>query len=215
VVRAGNRPANIAAPERKTSMTFVRSLPILAIMLTAGAAMAADEPPAAADQAVAERPNLLKNPGFEDVTARGGPAQWINKQHAGVRAYDFSVVDDPHRSGERSMMIRRLQKQVWGKTEQIVRVDPDMAGKTVEFEIWVRSEKVGAKGYMVRIGAFAGSALLDFVKSERFAGDGDWTRRTLRLKVPEYTSQLVVAMTLEDEGAIWMDDARLSVVAQP
>ena len=89
------------------------------------------------------------------------------------------------------------------------------AGKPVEFEIWVRGEKVGSKGYMVRIGAFAGSALLDFVKSERFAGDSDWTRRSLRLKVPEYTNQLVVAMTLEDEGTIWMDDARLSVVAQP
>ena len=215
MVHAGNRPANIAAPDRTTPMTFKRSLLILTMTLAAGATVAAGDQPAASDAAGAKPANLIENPGFETVTARGGPAKWINKQHAGVRAYDFSVVDDVHRSGERSMMIRRLQKQVWGKTEQIVRVDPEMAGKTVEFEIWVRGEKVGSKGYMVRIGAFAGSALLDFVKSERFAGDGDWTRRSLRLKVPEYTNQLVVAMTLEDEGTIWMDDARLSVVAQP
>ncbi|MBP6079085.1 MAG: hypothetical protein KA505_09765, partial [Xanthomonadales bacterium] len=82
----------------------------------------------------------------------------------------------------------------------------------VEFEVWVRSDKVGKKGFLIWLGASARSLLLQHVKSDRIGGDSDWTRHALRLDIPEYTTQLVVAVTLEDEGTIWIDDAKLTVV---
>jgi hypothetical protein len=217
VVRPGNRPATIADLDWTDPMTSIRTaLPFaLALVILAGPAPAADTPDANAKKNATATVNLLKNGDFEALNPRGGAAHWINKQHAGVRAYDFRVVEEGVHGDKRSMMIRRLQKQVWGKTEQIVPVAAELAGKTVEFDVWMRGEQVGKKGYMIRVGAFAGSNLLDFAKSERHAGDSGWTKRSLRLTVPEFTSRLVVAVTLEDAGTIWIDDARLSVVAQP
>lgn len=192
------------------------ALPLaLALAILTSHASAADKLEIAKQKPPKTAENLLKNGDFETLNARGGAAQWINSQHAGVRAYDFSVVEEGVHGDKRSMMIRRLRNQVWGKTQQIVTVDADLAGKTVEFDIWARGEQVGKKGYMLRIGAFAGSNLLDFAKSEPYSGDSGWTKRSLRLKVPEFTSTLVVAMTLDDAGTIWFDDARLSVVAAP
>lgn len=197
-------------------MTLIRTALTLAFLLAiaTGDTCAADKNTAEAKSAK-DSTNLLKNGSFENLNARGSAADWINKQHAGVRAYDFSVVEDQAHDAKRSMMIRRLQKQVWGKAEQIVPVGAELAGKTVEFDVWMRGEQVGKKGYMIRVGAFAGSNLLDFAKSERYSGDSDWTKRSLRLNVPEFTSQLVVAVTLEDAGTIWIDNARLSAVEQP
>ncbi|MBP7622831.1 MAG: hypothetical protein KA763_02580 [Xanthomonadales bacterium] len=168
-------------------------------------ALAAKEDPAAAA-------NLLKNGQFEELNGRGGAANWINKQHAGVRAYRFEVVEDQAHGGKRSLMLRRMTKQVWGKTEQLLPVGAELTGKTVEFEVWVRSDKVGKKGFLIWLGASARSLLLQHVKSDRIGGDSDWTRHALRLDIPEYTTQLVVAVTLEDEGTIWIDDAKLTVV---
>ncbi len=166
----------------------------------------------AAENAPATESSLLKNGQFEELNGRGGAANWINKQHAGVRAYRFEVVEDQAHGGKRSLMLRRMTKQVWGKTEQLLPVTPDLIGKTVEFEVWVRSDKVGKKGFLIWLGASARSLLLQHVKSDRIGGDSDWTRHALRLDIPEYTTQLVVAVTLEDEGTIWIDDAKLTVV---
>ena len=96
-------------------------------------------------------------------------------------------------------------------TEQQLPVTADMVGKTVEFEVWVRSEKVGKKGFVIWLSASSGSLLLQSVKSDRIGGDHDWTRYALHLEIPEFTTRLAVAVTLEDEGAIWIDDASLRV----
>jgi len=190
-----------------------RPLLLLATSLMAAMSVAlAKAKPEAAEAPKAETTSLLANGSFETLNARGGPANWINKQHAGVRAYEFRVVDEHARADKHSLKLHRVKQQVWGKTEQLVPVAPAMAGKTVEFEVWVRSEKVGKKGFVTWLGASANATLLEHVKSEPVGGDNDWTKSSLRLEIPEYTTQLVVAVTLEDAGTIWIDDATLRVI---
>lgn len=156
--------------------------------------------------------NLIRNGGFEQRNARSGAEHWKISQHAGVRAYDFEVVEDPAHGDKHSMLVRRTREQVWGQVAQWIPVTPELVGKDLELVIWVRGEGVGKKGYLLRLGAFSGSNLLIESKSEPITGDSDWTRRSLRLTVPEYTTQINVSTALEDAGTIWIDDASLKVV---
>ena len=176
---------------------------VFAALMTTFSAIAKEKP--------ATESNLLKNGQFENLNDRGGAENWTKSQHAGVRAYRFDVVEDQAHGGKRSLNLRRLKQQVWGMTEQQLPVTADMVGKTVEFEVWVRSEKVGKKGFVIWLSASSGPLLLQSVKSDRIGGDHDWTRYALHLEIPEFTTRLAVAVTLEDEGAIWIDDASLRV----
>lgn len=165
---------------------------------------------AVAVTAVAKPNSLLRNGSFETMDARGKPEGWSFKQHAGVRAYEFKL-DDSAADGKRSMRVKRMQKQVWGQVEQNVPAD-DLIGKTVEFTVQARGEAVGKRGFSVGLGGFAGSTMLQHVQSERVTGTSDWSKYTLRIEVPEGSTQVTVALTLNDEGTVWLDDARLRVV---
>ncbi|MBI2398835.1 MAG: hypothetical protein HYV17_13655 [Xanthomonadales bacterium] len=165
---------------------------------------------AAAGTIQAGADSLLQNGGFETIDAGDRPQGWAFKQHAGVRAYQFAVDDEAFR-GKRSMRITRLQKQVWGMVEQNVPAS-DLIGKTVEFTVRVRAADVGPRGFSVDLGGFAGSTMLQRVQSERITGDSDWTKVSLRLEVPEGSTQVMVGVTLNDAGSVWIDDARLRVV---
>lgn len=205
--------ANIASPERYRAMTSIRPLHVLALALLAQATMADDAPPADTKETAGSKPaNLIRNGGFEELNSRGKAAHWINSQHAGARAYDFRVDGEVARSDNRSLMIRRIRKQVWGKSEQLLPVGPEIAGKTVEFEVWARAEGLGDDGFRIRIGAFSGSMLVDHATVDGNAREGEWIRQAVRLEIPEHATRLFAGVTLEDEGTIWIDDARLGVV---
>lgn len=165
---------------------------------------------AVAVTAVAKPNSLLRNGSFETLDAKGKPEGWTFKQHAGVRAYEFAL-DDSAIDGKRSMRVKRLQQQIWGQVEQNIPAD-DLIGKTVEFTVKARGEAVGKRGFRVGLGGFAGSTMLQHVKSERVIGTSDWHKYTLRIEVPEGSTQVMVGVTLDDEGTIWLDDARLRVV---
>lgn len=166
----------------------------------------------AALNATAKSKSMLLNGNFEAVSDRGASTNWMNKQHAGKRAYEFRADTDHKHGGERSLRITRLSEEYWGGIEQYVPVTPDMIGKTVELKVWVRRSEVGKKGYRVRLGSWLNSMLLEVIKSEPFAGDSDWVEHVQQLKIPENTTQLSVMVTLEDGGTIWVDDASLRVV---
>jgi hypothetical protein len=166
---------------------------------------------AAAFAAQGKDKSLLRNGSFEIVSDRGRPDGWVLKQHAGVRAYETSVVTDQAYKGKQSLRLTRINKQVWGKIEQFLDAKP-LIGKTVEFKIAVRSENVGKKGFTVWIAGFEGSNALQISKSERVTGTTDWTVYTQRLEVPEYSRMLFVAVNLDDAGTLWLDDASLKIV---
>ncbi|MBK6727969.1 MAG: carbohydrate binding domain-containing protein [Xanthomonadales bacterium] len=165
---------------------------------------------AVAVTAVAKPESLLRNGSFETANAKGKPEGWNFQQHAGVRAYDFTL-DDLAFEGKHSLRLTRLQKQVWGKVVQNIPAN-DLIGKTVEFSVRARGEAVGKRGFSVGLGGFAGSTMLQHVKSERVTGTSDWRKYTLRIEVPEGSSQVMVGVTLDDKGTVWIDDARLRVV---
>ena len=154
----------------------------------------------------------LRNGNFEAVNTRGRAADWSATQHAGVRAYEIRADHEIKRSGDRSLMIRRFREQVFGSITQTVDTSSDLVGATVRFEVWIRAEAVQGKGAVVRIDSVNGTSYMERVDSARITGTSDWQRIRVEMLVPTYTNNLRPSISLDGDGTIWIDDAKLTVL---
>ncbi len=164
----------------------------------------------ASSASVAASRSMLKNGDFEILNARGKPEHWAITQHAGVRAYEFRSDSEVRHDGKRSMMIRRTHPQVFGSIGQIVH-DTGLVGATVRLDVWIRSEGVTKGHAVVRIDAANGPSYMERAEA-KISGDNDWHRVRVELEIPQYTNVLQTTISLEGDGAVWVDDAKLVVL---
>ena len=109
-------------------------------------------------------------------------------------------------------LIRRFREQVFGSITQMVNTDPDLVGATVRFEVWIRAEGVTGKGAVVLIDSANGTSYMERVDSERITVTSNWKRVRVDMLVPTYTNNLRPSISLDGDGSIWIDDAKLTVL---
>jgi hypothetical protein len=164
------------------------------------------------------RPVALVNAGFESGTTAPteDPDGWFFYQHAGATSYLFVLDEAVRRGGARSLRIDNVGVEPYGSVAQIV-AGRELSGKTVRFSAWLKTRGADDRGATLFIIAMRGGyiAAYNFMAGAAVKGTRDWARHTLTLAIPAQAEQVQVGATLEGEGTVWIDDARLEVMTTP
>ena len=163
-------------------------------------------------------PIPLVNPGFDskEPGEQGNPKGWYSAQHTGSVSYDFALDSGRRKDGSHSMRIVNIGPEPWGTLAQVLPAAA-YAGRTVRLSAWIRTEGIpDARGNGVSLLLLAqrGGELGAHVptKKSRVAGDTDWKRHAVELRLPPATNRLEVGVTLEGQGTAWVDGFALEVV---
>ena len=148
------------------------------------------------------------NPDFEQPATESEIPGWTQTQHAGAKSYSMTVDAQGAYAGQGSFHMKRTQAQVFGTLQQFLDARP-YAGKTVELSAMLKAHGVGAHGWKLIVSAELPGAM---AYSKGLTGDADWTRDSVRLKVPARATELMIGVTLLDAGEGWMDDVALKPV---
>lgn len=155
----------------------------------------------------------LRNPGFELDPAEGGQVPgWGCTAHSDPDSFRCVVDSTVAAEGQRSLRIERLRSEPWGLSTQTLPARA-LAGQRVRYSLSVRTQDAvgaGAGAYLLFQGG-AGVTLVHQQKLER--GTTGWTRQVIELEVPPGTEAVVAGAILEGSGKVWIDAARLEVVA--
>lgn len=152
----------------------------------------------------------LVNPGFEAATQGNGIIPgWMTAQHAGPISYEMTIDRKVKAEGAASFRITRKREQVYGSVSQRVPA-ADLAGKTVELSAMLKTERVGEKGWSLRLRPVGAED--NTVTAGTLTGTTEFTRVAAKLQVPQGTRELEIFATLKDGGSAWLDDVHLRVV---
>lgn len=162
--------------------------------------------------AVAAKPNVVTNPGFEQVGANGIPVGW--EGDPSVWASDATVAH----SGSRSVRITNTNPAVYRLLTQRL---PIRGGRAYVVSCWVKTENVQgpdsgatiALEWTDRQGKWAGGFYPDGVK-----GTSDW--RQIKDESPPIPADagsvsLVVYLRQGMTGRAWFDDVEVTEAVQP
>lgn len=182
-------------------------------------------PSLAATSAPAAKPATnvpLANPGFEEAPAQGraDPPRWASAQHAGDPSYTFTLDEDVHHEGARSLRIENIGREPYGVVYQSLPAAA-LRGRTARFAGWLRTRDAG--GTRKGLGA---SLTLQAMKSgipvahnhmidATVSGTHDWKRYDITLDVPADAETVEIGAMLRGPGALWLDDVELAVLPKP
>jgi hypothetical protein len=154
----------------------------------------------------------IVNGGFEQGDEKTAPTGWESSQHSGVRAYEYGIDRKSPGKGKASFRIHRTTPQVYGLIQQ--RVDATkLVGKTVEATALLRSAKVGKRGFTMFVNLeTSDGGVATQVRSEPVVDDTRWTRRSVKVDVPEAVTTIAIGFILKDGGTGWADDVHLRTV---
>ncbi|OGV62480.1 MAG: hypothetical protein A3K19_33535 [Lentisphaerae bacterium RIFOXYB12_FULL_65_16] len=168
-------------------------------------------------------PNLVPNPGFEDVAAGDAPADWNCRLTS--PECSGTCVTDTRRSGTRSLRLHAVaspaiadkpdwERQIAASSTYITQVIP---GQAYRFAVWLKAdtEKTSA---LIEALSFKSKAY--DVRFSRTAVVGvDWQEVDVAFRFPQpgdanyhdgMTETFYVRITLrQDAGTLWIDDAEL------
>lgn len=184
-------------------------LVVVAVVALSIAACASPPPPPASLRAI-----TLANGDFEADFPPGGrcPARWACKSHADPHSHRFFLDESAPAAGKRSLCIERITHEPWALAT-LATSDPALRGARVRFSIQVRVEGAAqGGGPWVLVHGPSGNLHHDqrLVKGKR-----DWERVSLEFTVPASAQIVEVGATLEGEGRVCIDDARLEILAEP
>lgn len=170
----------------------------------------------AAAQSPAEAPNLLANPGFEDL--RGElPAHWrpfVEPKPGAGADLDHATGRDSGRISARLHVPDPYEKEPANNWSQSVIAD--LAGKRLRVSGWIRTEGATEATIWAQCCSKAPLTVLQFVSTSddhpRY-GDTDWTHVQADFDVPQGTGFVVVRAVLLGVGTAWFDDLSLAEVA--
>jgi hypothetical protein len=157
-----------------------------------------------------ERPNLLANPGFEDLNADGSARSWeVEAWRGGTRCSHEITTHDPHEGVHAAHIVHE------GRADSrfVQRFIPE-PGHRYRLSGWIRSEGVGGErggGYL----SLEAHGLR--LSSRRIAGTTGWTKRSVEVHVSRYLqpgAEMKAMCRLgdygfPDEGNLFCDDLRL------
>ena len=152
-------------------------------------------------------PNLVRNPGFEEVGDTGLPAAWRGAPD--VYSRDTAI----KRSGEAALKYTNADPGRYVLCSQSVALE---AGKKYEVSVWVRTEKVEGSDtgasicieYSDKDGKYVGGSYPAGVKGTT----KEWTRvRGVTQRIPESAASCSVHCYLRKEmtGTAWWDDVEI------
>lgn len=197
----GGKPnvSNSQAAEPASSAASTESVPPLFLGAGIGAQTA--------------NPLELQNPGFELGQEGKLPNGWRFAQHAGAPAYQVGLDRSVKASGQSSLKIHRLHKEVYGMVFQEFSVPvSQLQGKELRISAKLKSDKVGPGGWILFANFTKSASDIEQVRAKPLSGSQDWTDSLIQVKVPEGTVAVTVGMVLEDEGTGWADDVKLQVL---
>ena len=186
---------------------------LAALLLGAfGIAIAADAP-TGAKAATTAHAVPLANAGFEAVAGTGaGIEGWDWSVHSTPTAYTLDLdAGHPH-AGKASARIRRTGNEPWGMLHQTL-PRLEVAGRTLEFSAWLRTDKANGPGAMLVLRTLANGAVDRHVFMDpTVTGTQEWKRYSVRLAVPPGIHTVDAGAMLQGDGTLWIDDAELAVL---
>jgi uncharacterized lipoprotein YddW (UPF0748 family) len=165
----------------------------------------------AASAALAASPNLLTNPGFEQV-ADGQPVAWETPTPEHLGATDGAIDTDVAHSGDSSLRLVRESAEDWGFWSQGP-IDVE-GGEVYDLGGWIRMEDVVRASYP---GVFVLAHVLDAQgeviqkgQTPYLGGTEDWEEWTATFTMHEDAAQVMVYLEhSRTTGAAWFDDVYL------
>jgi hypothetical protein len=157
-------------------------------------------------------PNLLVNPGFEELTKNGRPAAWRAAQHAGKIAYTYELDAETVFDGVHSYKIEQYAEQAYGIVKQIRQL-PDEQNKAFSFTAMLKTKDVApGMGLKLTVNCIGNnSRILKQYLSEPTNGTTDWQKVTLEGDIPKGTVKLDIGIMLGTFGVGWVDETYLGV----
>lgn len=154
----------------------------------------------------------LVNAGFEEPANGPRAPGWFGTQHYGpTRDYEWAVDTTTASEGKASYRIRRINPQVFGMIVQGAQIAAH-AGKTLEFSAMMRTDGVGPEGWVLVVNIENRNQLLQQVRTTPMTGKQDFTRQSVRFKLPADAFELKLGVMLLDAGTGWVDDVKLQVI---
>ncbi len=171
-------------------------------------------------------PNLVSQSALADAPAATAPSTSIANDAFSCDQGGFACNIDPQltRNGQHVLLLTTQTTQPNRADATYLVPDPKaFLGKRVRFSAFLKSEKLINKGgiWLHALDAAGnGVAIADTFwqpvegdVDHSLAGDNDWKKFQLVADIPAETTQLSVGMALNSSGRLWLDDARLEVVA--
>lgn len=158
-------------------------------------------------------PDSLQNPGFEHDGAVAGLFGWTAVVHAG-NSYRIEQDRSQIFSGQRSLVIENTGKPQWGGVVQVFRAE-NLAGREIELSAQLKMQGVTAPGFHMMLKITQMGREIKIAKThDQFIGDADWKVVSLRTMLPKETTHIEVALTLEGDGRVWIDDVGVGPLAE-
>jgi hypothetical protein len=156
----------------------------------------------------------LKNSSFEGAAMNKNIPDWDNEEHAGKwngNAYEMTIDSGAGPEGGHALRVTQLHKEVYGFVHQKVPVGADVTGKTLLFSAMVRSNTVGANGWMLVVNMKSTSGILGQFKTMPVIGTTDWHKVEATAIIPKGTAFVDFGFLLRDSGTGWAANPTLSI----
>ncbi|MGC9319604.1 MAG: hypothetical protein ACP5KN_16355 [Armatimonadota bacterium] len=157
-------------------------------------------------------PNLVQNPGFEELDDSGWPVGWRRMPTI------YSVSEEVARGGERSLAWENDDPEAY----PLCSTELDLArGHRYEYEVWVRTENLRGRprGATVAVewwaedGGYIGGSYAAGVK-----GTSDWTLiSAVTERIPEHAARITLICYVREGniGRAWFDDCSVKLYRGP
>ncbi|MFW6437797.1 MAG: hypothetical protein ACOCZ7_02180, partial [Armatimonadota bacterium] len=157
-------------------------------------------------------PNLVQNPGFEEVNEDGQPAHWSSPEPV------YSVAEQPVRSGERSLQYVNDDPGRYVMCDQQLDIEP---GRRYEVRAWVRTEDIEGEDTGATVCLEYSDAEGNYLGGYYPPGEkGDITEWTqvggISSRIPEEAASIRVICYVRKEmtGTAWWDDVSVQLVRE-
>ncbi len=138
---------------------------------------------------------------------------WYRTQHAGVFAYKSEVTNKKCKQGKQCFMMNQFAPQSFGTARQELPVS-GLEGKRVRLSALLRTEKVGPEGSAIYIVEHSDGNIREAYTSEKRVGTSKWRELSVECTIGFNINSLIIGVTLNDLGTIWVDDVKLLVLDQ-
>jgi hypothetical protein len=153
--------------------------------------------------------NLLRDGGFEEEKVSRD--NWFYTQHAGPRAYRFSLDREVVFAGKQSLRVERIAQQFFGAVRQVHKTP--QPGK-YRFSAALRTGGVTDKGWGLFARTYYPDGRSDIVESKYLKADTDWQNVSIEFDVSPGATALEIAAALKGGGTAWIDDASVVILSR-
>ncbi len=154
-------------------------------------------------------PNLVANPGFEMIDAKGGPTDWKTDPQ-GMQNVMFARDTEVRRSGAASVRITIPTADNPGWPAYISLI-PVKAGMHFQISTWMKTRDVARSAYVAIEMLDASGNRLSVINGPQATGSTpDWLQKKITAVVPTNVVTMGIHLILYGSGAAWFDDVEVT-----